>query len=40
MHGSVSLCELKGRTMKSLYGYYGDEPVMVHLRNYVETPES
>ena len=40
VHGSVSLCELKGTTMKSLYGYYGDEPVMVHLRNYLETPES
>ena len=34
VHGSVSLCELVSRTFKSLYGYYGDEPVTVHLANY------
>jgi hypothetical protein len=36
VHGSVSLCELRGRTMKSLFGYYGDQPVSVRLRNYLE----
>ena len=36
VHGSITLCELAGRTMKSLYGYYGDEPVTVHLDNYCD----
>lgn len=35
VHGSVSLCELTAGTMKSLYGYYGDEPVTVHLQSYL-----
>jgi hypothetical protein len=35
VHGSVSLCELRGRTMTSLFGYYGDEPVSLHLGNYL-----
>ncbi len=35
VHGSVTLCELTGRTMKSLFGYYGDEPVTIHLRDYI-----
>lgn len=34
VHGSITLCELAGRSMKSLYGYYGDEPVTVRLDNY------
>ena len=36
VHGSISLCELTKRKMKSLYGYYGDEPVTVHLGSYIE----
>ncbi len=35
VHGSVTLCELTERVMKCLYGYYGDEPVTVHLGRYV-----
>jgi hypothetical protein len=35
VHGSVSLCELTGRTLTSLFGYYGDEPVTIHLNEYV-----
>jgi hypothetical protein len=35
VHGSVSLCELKSRSLKSLYGYYGDDPVTIRLMNYV-----
>jgi hypothetical protein len=34
VHGSVSLCELRGLTMTSRFGYYGDEPVTIHLGNY------
>jgi hypothetical protein len=35
VHGSVSLCELKTRVLKSLYGYYGDDPVTIRLMNYI-----
>ncbi|HUI68980.1 MAG TPA: carcinine hydrolase/isopenicillin-N N-acyltransferase family protein [Spirochaetia bacterium] len=35
VHGSVTLCELGSRSMKSLFGYYGDEPVSIKLMNYV-----
>jgi len=35
VHGSVSLCELTGRTLTSRYGYYGDEPVTIHLSAYL-----
>ncbi|HVO37978.1 MAG TPA: carcinine hydrolase/isopenicillin-N N-acyltransferase family protein [Spirochaetia bacterium] len=34
VHGSITLCELTGVSMKSLFGCYGDEPVTVHLRRY------
>jgi hypothetical protein len=34
VHGSVTLCELTSRTFTSLFGYYGDQPVTIHLRNY------
>jgi hypothetical protein len=34
VHGSVTLCELTTRTFTSLFGYYGDAPVTIHLRNY------
>jgi hypothetical protein len=34
VHGSVTLCELTTRTFTSLFGYYGDDPVTVHLGNY------
>ena len=34
VHGSVTLCELTSRTFTSLFGYYGDEPVTIHLKNY------
>ena len=37
VHGSVSLCELTKRKMTSLYGYYGDKPVTVHLGSYIES---
>jgi hypothetical protein len=36
VHGSVTLCELTSRTFTSLFGYYGDEPVSIHLRNYAQ----
>jgi hypothetical protein len=36
VHGSVSLFELKERKIKSLFGYYGDEPVEITLPNYFE----
>ena len=39
VHGSVSLCDLKARTFKSLFGYYGDEPIEITLSNYI-TKES
>jgi hypothetical protein len=32
--GSVSLCELRSRTMKSLFGHYGDAPVTITLPRY------
>lgn len=35
VHGSVTLCELTGKTMKSLFGYYGDSPVTIHLAGYL-----
>jgi hypothetical protein len=35
VHGSVSLCELTGRTLTSLFGYYGDEPITIHVSEYV-----
>ena len=35
VHGSVSLCELRGRTMRSLFGYYGDQPVSMQLGTYL-----
>jgi hypothetical protein len=35
VHGSVTLCELTTRTFTSLFGYYGDEPVTIHLANFV-----
>ncbi|UCH98574.1 MAG: hypothetical protein JSV88_17470 [Candidatus Aminicenantes bacterium] len=36
VHGSVSLFELKERKIKSLFGYYGDEPITITLPNYIE----
>jgi len=35
VHGSVTLCELKGKTFTSLFGYYGDEPVTITLPRYI-----
>jgi hypothetical protein len=35
VHGSVSLCELTARTLTSRFGYYGDEPVTIHLDAYL-----
>lgn len=35
VHGSITLCELTGRSMKSLFGYYGDQPVTITLGHYV-----
>jgi hypothetical protein len=35
VHGSVTLCELVERTMTCRFGYYGDEPVTIHLGRYV-----
>jgi hypothetical protein len=34
VHGSVTLCELTSRSFTSLFGYYGDEPVTIHLGNF------
>jgi hypothetical protein len=36
VHGSVSLCELESRRIKSLFGYYVDEPVTLTLPNYLK----
>lgn len=36
VHGSVSLFELKEKKIKSLFGYYGDEPIEITLPNYFE----
>jgi hypothetical protein len=36
VHGSVTLCELSSRTFTSLFGYYGDQPVTIHLQNYTD----
>lgn len=33
--GSVSLCDLDTSTIKSLYGYYGDEPLTLRLPAYL-----
>ena len=33
--GSVSLCELTGRTLTSRFGYDGDAPVAIHLSAYL-----
>lgn len=33
--GSISLCDLDTSTIKSLYGYYGDEPLTLHLLAYL-----
>ncbi len=35
VHGSVTLCELTGRTLTSLFGYYGDEAVTISLSRYL-----
>jgi hypothetical protein len=34
VHGSVTLCELTSRTLTTLYGYYGDAPVTLHLDSF------
>ena len=34
VHGSVTLCELTSLTFTSLFGYYGDEAVTIHLGNF------
>lgn len=36
VHGSVSLCDLKAKTFKSLFGYYGDDPIEITLPNYID----
>jgi hypothetical protein len=36
VHGSVTLCELTGRTMTSRFGCYGDDPVTLHLERYLD----
>jgi len=33
--GSISLCDLDTSTIKSLYGYYSDEPLTLHLPAYL-----
>jgi hypothetical protein len=40
VHGSVTLCELTARTITSRFGYYGDEPVTLHLDSYLEERSS
>jgi hypothetical protein len=35
VHGSVSLCDLTARKMKSLFGYYGDDPITITLPRYL-----
>ncbi len=35
VHGNVTLCELTRRTLITLYGYYGDEPVTLHLESFL-----
>ena len=35
VHGSVNLCELTERKMKSLFGYYGDDPITITLPRYL-----
>jgi hypothetical protein len=40
VHGSVTLCELTSRTLTSLFGYYGDEPVTIHLVNYLRAGDA
>ncbi len=36
VHGSTSLLNLTNLTMKSIYGYYGDEPVSLSLQFYID----
>jgi hypothetical protein len=36
VHGSISLFELKAKTIRSLFGYYGDETITITLPNYLE----
>jgi hypothetical protein len=35
VHGSVNLLELSSLRIRSLWGYYGDDPVTVNLKNYL-----
>jgi hypothetical protein len=35
VHGSVTLFDLSDRSMRSLWGYYGDEAVTMHLARYL-----
>jgi hypothetical protein len=35
VHGSVNLMELAGRSIRSLWGYYGDEAVTIRLARYL-----
>jgi hypothetical protein len=35
VHGSVNLLELSSRSMRSLWGYYGDEAVTIRLASYL-----
>ena len=35
VHGSVSLCDLTARKIRSLFGYYGDAPVTLTLPKYI-----
>ena len=35
VYGSITLCDLKAKTLKSLFGYYGDDPIEITLSNYV-----
>ncbi|MGE5341751.1 MAG: hypothetical protein ACM3SY_09755 [Candidatus Omnitrophota bacterium] len=35
IEGSISLFELKGRKMISHFGFYGDEPITIHLLKYI-----
>jgi hypothetical protein len=36
IQGSVSLCDLESRKIKSLFGYHGDAPVSLTLPNYLK----
>jgi hypothetical protein len=35
VHGSVTLCELTGRSLTSRFGYYGDAPLTIRLGAYL-----